>query len=743
MAKRFDITDSGVRMDARAPSPRPAGTPVLFTARMAASRGAAKSTVGEVFVYDEIGWYGITAATVAAALAQLKKEGAQSLNVYVNSPGGDVFEGVAIYNVLRRFAGEKVVHIDGLAASMATIIAMAGDRIVTAPNGMWMVHNPWSYMQGDGDALRQRAELLDQLRQSCIDTYASRTKQSAADIAAWMAAETWMTAEEALARGFTDEVREPDEDDEDCQAAAPGLDGVDPAAWPTLAKFKHAPPEAMRLLSLRASAKQSAAKSRTTPAEPVTPRKEQKMDLKTLLLKAVAAGLMTQEQADAMLAAQASTEHTESAPALDVAEIVRNLTARLEQLQAEVRRPASDPSAAVIAAATEAGQRIEGAPRAAPRIAKYKAPRAAQGREKRTDEQIVAMDPRNGSRVLRGMPLARALIALARAKEIGQGCSLVEACDLLGFRETADRIAGAASSPMSEGDAAGGAPFVPAEIMAGFIDSLEHQVVMRSLIPAGNIIKSARETIQVTKLGGGVTGAWVGENPGAGSPGKIATGVLTLRARKQRIEALISRDQLRDSTSNIDQIAYQRLALRSAQLEDLAIVEGKGTENEPKGLKLWAGYNTPATALGTAGYENSRKDLRGMLKKLASLKVPAELGRAFVGAEVHKWVLGDQADNVSAHPHERELDAGRLCGQPARFSTQFSTGEFHCFAPGAAMLFDQLDMLLESDNTYIGADGLTYSASASDEVCLRLWRRMDFGMAHTEAAMYITSVPWT
>jgi ATP-dependent Clp protease protease subunit len=172
--------------------------------RIFARANPTATTVGELHIYGDIGWGGVTESDVAAKLATLKS--AKSLSLYLNSPGGDVTAGNAIFNMLQRFNGEVTVHVDGLAASIASIIAMAGDKIITAANALWMIHDPWIGIRGTAGDLRSAAEVLDKVRETLIQTYATRTKADKKKIGEWMAAETWMTAEEAKARGFTDEI---------------------------------------------------------------------------------------------------------------------------------------------------------------------------------------------------------------------------------------------------------------------------------------------------------------------------------------------------------------------------------------------------------------------------------------------------------------------------------------------------------------------------------------------------------
>lgn len=156
-------------------------------------------------IYDEIGFFGTNAKEFVAELGKVKSK---TLNVEINSPGGDVFAGLAIYNALKSSGKEIVVKVMGVAASAASLIAMAGDKIVMPKNSFMMVHNPWSFAMGNADELRETANTLDKIGASLKATYASKTGMSDEDLTALLAKDTWLTADEALEMGFATEVIE-------------------------------------------------------------------------------------------------------------------------------------------------------------------------------------------------------------------------------------------------------------------------------------------------------------------------------------------------------------------------------------------------------------------------------------------------------------------------------------------------------------------------------------------------------
>lgn len=158
-----------------------------------------------VTLYDEIGAFG---AGSKEFLGDLSKLAGQHIHLRINSPGGSVVEGTAIYNALRRHQGGLTVHIDAMAASMASVIAMAGSPVYIADNALLMIHNPWTVSMGESKDLRKEADLLDKLKVNLRNAYVRKTGMNETDISAMMDAETWLDAVEAVALGFADAIEE-------------------------------------------------------------------------------------------------------------------------------------------------------------------------------------------------------------------------------------------------------------------------------------------------------------------------------------------------------------------------------------------------------------------------------------------------------------------------------------------------------------------------------------------------------
>lgn len=185
----------------------------------------ARATGAEVLIYDEIGAYGVSAKGFLAELGALPDDA--PIDLRLNSPGGSVFDAVAIYNALSRHAGTITVWIDGIAASAASYIAMAGDEIVMPENAFLMIHDPSGVVMGTAADMRDMAGTLDKIAASMTRGYAAKSGKTELEIAALQSAETWFDAKDALDAGLATRMAEP----------------VRIAASFDIGRFSNAPPE--------------------------------------------------------------------------------------------------------------------------------------------------------------------------------------------------------------------------------------------------------------------------------------------------------------------------------------------------------------------------------------------------------------------------------------------------------------------------------------------------------------------
>ena len=163
----------------------------------------ATSAEAEIFIYDEIGFFGITAKDFRDELATVT---APRVALHINSPGGDVFDAVAIYNAIRTHPADVTAYVDSLAASAASFIALAADKVVMAKHSQMMIHDAWGMAVGNADDMRKMSDFLAKQTDIIAAIYAERAGKDVAHWRGLMAEETWFSDEEAVAAGLAHEV---------------------------------------------------------------------------------------------------------------------------------------------------------------------------------------------------------------------------------------------------------------------------------------------------------------------------------------------------------------------------------------------------------------------------------------------------------------------------------------------------------------------------------------------------------
>ena len=146
--------------------------------------------------------------------------GSGDITVWINSPGGDCVAAAQIYNMLMDYKGNVTVKIDGIAASAASVIAMAGNKVLMSPVSMLMIHNPMTVAMGDTAEMQKAIEMLSEVKESIMNAYEIKTGMSRAKISHLMDAETWMNANKAVELGFADEIMQRNSESEEVPTPA-------------------------------------------------------------------------------------------------------------------------------------------------------------------------------------------------------------------------------------------------------------------------------------------------------------------------------------------------------------------------------------------------------------------------------------------------------------------------------------------------------------------------------------------
>lgn len=228
MHKLLQLYSDNARSDRRTPSIRTDAT----------------GDIGHIYVYDVIdSYWGASAKGLIDALAPLA---GKDVALHINSPGGDVFEARAMISALRAHSGKVTTYIDGLAASAASYLALVGAEVNMADGAMVMIHNAWTMAWGNKAELRATADVLDKVDSTIVADYQRKTGATAEQIASWMDAETWFTAQEAKDAGFVDTILTGDSQSTQAKAGAWNLSAyanapklTPPPAEPDLAELSN------------------------------------------------------------------------------------------------------------------------------------------------------------------------------------------------------------------------------------------------------------------------------------------------------------------------------------------------------------------------------------------------------------------------------------------------------------------------------------------------------------------------
>lgn len=161
------------------------------------------SKVVDVYIFDEIGMGGVNAQGFIEEIKSFKDS---PMNLHINCVGGDVFDGMAIYNIIKKRTANTTVYIEGIAASMGSVIALAANKVVMAENSLFMIHNAWGGAMGEAKEMKKTAKLLDKISGEIADIYVKKTKLPYDKVKEMMDEETWLNAEEALDLGFIDSI---------------------------------------------------------------------------------------------------------------------------------------------------------------------------------------------------------------------------------------------------------------------------------------------------------------------------------------------------------------------------------------------------------------------------------------------------------------------------------------------------------------------------------------------------------
>lgn len=563
----------------------------------------------EILLYGVIGddgyWDEVTSKEFADQLKEV--EDATTIAVRINSPGGDVFAGQAIYSMLKRCKAQIVVYVDGLAASIASLVAMAGDKVIMPKNSMMMIHKPWTISAGNANDMRQQADTLDKVEESMLAAYVEKTGLAEDEIKQLLADETWLTASMALDKGFCDEIEENEVKaliNNNClEINGQKFD---------IKKYKNFKTDWFKNKDL--GAKGEEAEADTKPAgfkKDVSTNGKTKGNKKMNLKKMCEAyGLdydalinagMTDAQIKAMISAKMQENDGEGED--NEAAIKAKADA---QIKAEKER---------VATIIKLGEEYNAKEKALDFVKDNKT--VDQFKDELLKGQSIDQKPLNSNFGVgltldeaRNFSFVNLINALANptdrsAQDLAQKefemCAKAKekyGAKNKGLVIPVEALVAPALPKASLDTTAGGATIETKLLTGSFIDLLRNKSVIMQL---ARQLTGLVGNIDIPKQTAGASAYWVGEDT-APTTSNATFGTLQLRMKTVAANTYITRTMLKQSSMDLENFVRQDIALALALAIDKAAFYGTGTTNQPKGIKNTDGINVVKFAAAQPTY---------------------------------------------------------------------------------------------------------------------------------------------
>lgn len=589
-------------------------------------RNAAQDTTGpvELLIYGEIGadWFNNSGVEAKAFVDALRSVPAsREIVVGIHSPGGNVWDGLAIFNQLRSRKGRVTVRIDGIAASIASVIAMAGGRIVMAPSSRMMVHNPYALAMGGSAAMRKAADELDRVGELLANIYAERSGATGAEIRDWMDAETWFNADEALAAGFCDSV------DEQLPMAA-SASGFD------LTKFKRVP------------------RALTT----TTNNQKQTMKRSPILHEADPGGRSGGGASAAIDRSQQlnnalSLANQHGIDASVVAEIFANGgdfdTVRDHILTTKYKAKAVtlNPNIGMSRAETASYS----VTRALNLLASLK---PLDGLEAEASKAVAAKMHASPQGFF--IPHDVATRSLADAKNLSPQdvLKMVASIATLGPR-----------AALTTGSAAGGGYTVGTDVLtSSLIDLLRNKMLVGQL--GATMLTGLVGDVAIPRHTGGATAYWLDETSDT-TASQQTFGQLALTPKRLAANTAYSKQLLAQSSLDIEAFVRMDLMTVLAIEKDRACLNGLNAAGEPLGILNTTGigsvtFGAAATRAKCLAFQTAVANANAMSQRGAYISTPSTAA---------VWMAKEEAANTASWLWQGNIDQGVVCGRPA-FSTK-------------------------------------------------------------------------
>jgi HK97 family phage major capsid protein len=536
----------------------------------------------EMSLIGEVGWQ-ISARDVQVALAGQKDK---PLTVNLFSYGGDAIEGLAIYSMLARHEGKKRMVIDGVAASAASVIAMAGDEIVMPQSSFLMIHECWSLAMGGAGDLRKEADVIDRISAAYLQAYVKRSKLPEGDVQSLMAAESWLTADEALEFGFATEVS---------AAAEIKAMGVPDGRF---AKVPAALREKIHLIHRNPEDKISAAATR----EPVEMVSIQTTEVIPMLSEETTSLSNPVTDSKKTMSAQANTIEVNERESLVTAERERGKTIRnlCEQVQAGVERAEQfiDRGMSVDDVRAELFAEISGKRKiefegnihnhGADEIGLTKAEKKGYSMIKLA-HYLAEPNPRTADQAGFELEVSRAV----ESKHGRSPSGVLVPWEVLGMVRAAAESPGQTVGSFSDGGATVSTDYLGAQ----FIDLIRNSSAF--LNTGLTVITGLEGNVEIPKKLTSSQWYMVGENVDVPNS-KLTFGTVNMIPRQIGVRVPISRRMMKQSSLGIENLVRQDMAESVSLGMDKNIAYGTGNNNQPLGIKGTFGIGSVTLGGGTS-----------------------------------------------------------------------------------------------------------------------------------------------
>lgn len=519
-------------------------------------------------------------------------EDVETINVRINSPGGDVFAGQAIYSTLKRCKSTINVYIDGLAASIASLIAMAGDKVIMPKNSMMMIHKPWSFSAGNADDMRTMAETLDKVEESLVVAYTDKTGLSEEEIKKLLSDETWLSASDALEKGFCDEIEETElkASLKDGQLIINGqkFNTTDYKNFDTSWYSKEAKDDGQG----QNSTGQNIPKVENTFITVVQNSNKTMKGNKTMNLKAkcVAFGL----DYDALVNSGVSESQIKAMiKALEDGENNNNEDKEAE-VKAEKQRVKDILDLGKTYNATEKAMQYVTDGKSAESFKDELLKNIENKEQKPLNNSFGVGMTLDEAKAFSITNLINALANPTDKKAQEAASKEFELCAKAGAKYgvknngTVVPVEALLAPMISNLDTTGGAALIPTTLKTeSFIEMLRNKCVILQLSRQLNGLVG---DIDIPKQTAGTSGAWVGEDTAANTT-NAEFGTLKLGMKTVTANTYVTRKMLKQTSMDIEQLLREDLAAALALAIDKAGFYGSGSENQPKGITNQSGVN--------------------------------------------------------------------------------------------------------------------------------------------------------